>query len=99
MRLRIKSMDNGFRNIAVGFSVKFPRVVEKLWISLWGSLWESCGKVLHMAMGFVILCVKCGKVDVLHRMVEKFYARFTHTNNGGRNDVLHSFHIPYYYYY
>lgn len=73
--------------------------VEKLWESLWQSLWENCGKVLHMVVDFVVLDVGCGKVDVLHWVVEKVYTFFTHNNNSGRSGVLHSFHIPYYYYY
>ena len=48
--------------------------VEKMWISLRESLWESCGKVLHSTRKSWFCTKKWAKVGVFHGGVEKFYS-------------------------
>lgn len=58
-------------------------VVEKMWISLCGSLWENCGKVLHMVVEFVVLHINAGKSGRFPRCGGKNFHLFCTLNNRG----------------
>ena len=49
------------------------RIVEKLWENMWGSLWESCGKVsTEFANGYIV-CFNMRKFVRFFHVVGKFY--------------------------
>lgn len=73
--------------------------VEKMWINMFESLWESCVKNLNILWKRKFCTYLVGKVKVLHVVVEKFYCWLYTWIYRGKCRVLHSFHRPYYYYY